>query len=198
MLQKNIFYFSFLASNRQTTFCTPEFRTNNYVYAYCAIKENDTGNIFNRVIRLTEFENRGTDQRHDNIPAAKGSLYTGALAFGPDDKLYIATGYSYQTEQGQNTPALTGKVLRINRNGTIPADNPFPKSPIYTLGHRNMFGIAFDKTTGMTIVTETDPSHYDEINVLEKGKNYGFPAAATSTVRSSETDNRYIILVIRF
>ena len=166
----------------------PDFSTNHYVYAYYG----KTDNIFNRVIRFREFQNRAIDQKVliDNIPAGKETVYSGALAFGPDNKLYIATDYSInEMEQGQNTPAFTGKVLRINRDGTIPSDNPFPKSPVYTLGHLNMFGIAFDKTTGMGIVTETDPSHYDEINVLEKGENYGFPAAGTSTVRSSDTDN---------
>ena len=69
---------------------------------------------------------------------------------------------------------MLGKVLRINRDGTIPADNPFRGSPVYTLGHRNMFGIAFDNK-GNGIVTENGDAVYDEINLLSPGANYGFP-----------------------
>jgi glucose/arabinose dehydrogenase len=88
--------------------------------------------------------------------------------------LYIATGYTNQIEPGGNIN-LTVKVLRINSDGTIPTDNPFPNSPIYTQGHRSMFGIEFDKTTGMAIVTENAVGHYYEINVLKSGGDYGYP-----------------------
>jgi glucose/arabinose dehydrogenase len=69
----------------------------------------------------------------------KEAIY-GALAFGPDEKLYVGIGYLNPIYPHQNMN-ITGKVLRINRNGTIPLDNPIPNSPVYTSGHRNMFGI---------------------------------------------------------
>jgi glucose/arabinose dehydrogenase len=155
----------------------PDFTTNHYVYAYVTAKDNKTGNDVNRVMRFTEFENRATKQEIiiDNIPVpAKGQLFAGALAFGPDEKLYVATGYSKQIESGQNAN-LTGKVLRINRDGTIPSDNPLPNSPVYTMGHRNIFGIAFDDH-GTAVVAENDARYHDEINVLKKGGNYGYPS----------------------
>lgn len=70
---------------------------------------------------------------------------------------------------------ITGKVLRINRNGTIPLDNPIPNSPVYTSGHRNMFGIVFDKTHGMGVVAENGATHYDEVNVLKRGPIMAIP-----------------------
>lgn len=173
----------------------PDFPTNHYVYAYTTAKDNDTGNIFNRVVRYTELENRATDEKIlvDKIPAGKGREYAGALAFGPDDKLYVATGYTANQKESEQNTNLTGKVLRINRDGTIPVDNPFSNSPVYTLDHRNIFGIAFDKITGTAIVAENDARYHDEINVLKKGGNYGFPVAqpspSSSPVLSSQTDN---------
>jgi glucose/arabinose dehydrogenase len=162
----------------------PDFPKNHFVYAYFSLKDDKT-----RILRFTDFENNGTDQKVliDNIPATKGSLQ-GALAFGPDDKLYIATDYSNnELEQDQDARS---KVLRIDREGNIPPDNPSPKSPIYTFGHQNMFGITFDKHTGIGLVTEWG-FHYDEINVLEKGRNYQFPARdqSPSAISSSQTGN---------
>ena len=93
------------------------------------------------------------------------------MAFGKDDKLYITVGDAaspYWNVQ-QNSSSLLGKVLRINRDGTIPSDNPYPDSPVYNLGHRNMYGIAFDDQ-GFGIVTENGASLYDEINAIEKRK----------------------------
>ena len=123
----------------------PNFATNHFVYAYVIVKDGNTGTIFSRVMRFTESENRATDQKIliDNIPTRDGPFLAGGLVFGPDDKLYVSTGYSAEIEQGQNSN-LTGKVLRINRDGTIPVDNPFPNSPVYSAGHRSMYGIAFD------------------------------------------------------
>ena len=99
----------------------------------------------------------------------------GALAMGPDNKLYITVGDATQHELAQSVSVEVGKVLRINRDGSIPPDNPFPNSPVYTLGHRNMFGIAFDDKQNIGIVTENGDVLYDEVNLLQKGGNYGFP-----------------------
>ena len=173
----------------------PDFTTNHYLYAYVTAKDNNTGNDFNRVIRFTEFENRATKQEIiiDNIPVpANGQLFAGALTFGPDKRLYVATGYSKQIESGQNAN-LTGKVLRINSDGTIPSDNPLPNSPVYTMGHRNIFGIAFDDD-GTGVVAENDPRHHDEINVLKHGGNYGYPSKQILLqpyARAVQTDNSW-------
>ena len=88
----------------------------------------------------------------------------------------------------QDPSNLLGKVLRINKNGTIPSDNPFPNSPVYTLGHRNMFGIAFDNKDNIGIVTENGDVLYDEINLIKKGGNYGFPTFQPANI-SPELSN---------
>ena len=152
----------------------PDFPANHFVYAFTRLKDSTTGNVLSRVIRFTESNDKAADQKIllDNIPAANGRRFAGALAFGPDDKLYVTASNTSQIEKGQNGN-LSGKVLRINRDGTIPQDNPISNSSIYTQGHGNMFGIAFDRTTGTGIVAENNPSRNNEINVLRKGENYG-------------------------
>ena len=152
----------------------PDFPANHFVYAFARLKDSTTGNVLSRVIRFTESNDKAADQKIllDNIPAADRRRFEGALAFGPDNRLYITASNTSQTEKGQNGN-LSGKVLRINRDGTIPQDNPFSNSTIYTQGHGNMFGIAFDKTTGTGIVAENSLSRSNEINVLRKGENYG-------------------------
>ena len=177
----------------------PDFATNHFVYAYVVIKDSNTGTISSRVMRFTESENKATDQKIliDNIPARDGPFFAGGLVFGPDDKLYVSTGYSAEIKQGQNSN-LTGKVLRINRDGSIPVDNPFPNSPVYSEGHRSMYGIAFDIKTRMGIVAENDPRFYDEINLLMKGGNYGFPDGPSSSTSSrQQTDNVSAIKPVR-
>lgn len=168
----------------------PNFTTNHFVYAYVLVTDNNTGTVSGRVMRFTELDDKATDQKIliDNIPTRGGAYIAGALAFGPDDKLYVSTGYTAEIKQGQNSN-LTGKVLRINRDGTIPVDNPFPNSPVYSAGHRSIYGIAFDSKTGMAIVAENDPRYFDEVNVLKKRGFYGFPGPSSSSSSSSSTSS---------
>jgi hypothetical protein len=83
---------------------------------------------------------------------------------------------------------VLGKILRINKDGTIPVDNPYPNSPVYTIGHRNMYGIAFDNE-GTGVITENGDFHYDEINVISKGGNYGFPTLQPPNLPPEQADN---------
>jgi glucose/arabinose dehydrogenase len=180
----------------------PDFIHNHFVYVYYTSTDSDTGEPFNRVVRLTDDNNIGTNMVVilDRIPASKGFHSGGALAFGPDGKLYITVGDSTQSALAQDPNVMLGKVLRINKDGTIPTDNPyltampslipFPglidyfnslacylfscHTPVYTIGHRNMYGIAFNKD-GIGLVTENGESLYDEVNLLEKSGNYGYP-----------------------
>ena len=144
------------------------------------------------------MDDKATQERVllDKIPGSpEGEYAGGALGFGLDDKLYITSGHANSYELPQNKSSLLGKVLRVNRDGTIPSDNPFPNSSVYTLGHRNIFGIAFDKN-GTGVVTENGESHYDEINILKKGGNYGFPNTQPPS-RSPLLDNSSSVKPIR-
>lgn len=172
----------------------PNFEEDSYVYVFytyqsteCRDRVDDVCTEYveyNRVVRLRRVFNLGVivgvepTVLIDRIPA--GLHHNGGiLKFGPDGKLWITTGdnggkYFPQTI-AQDPSSLAGKVLRINKDGTIPEDNPIPGSSIYTLGHRNVFGIAFHPETGEPYVTENGPNSNDEINKLIPGANYGWP-----------------------
>jgi hypothetical protein len=155
----------------------PNFLNNHYLYLYYTYMDNETGKPSNKVVRFTENNNKSTEMKVilDKIPASSEGIHSGgALAFGKDDKLYITVGDAGEPVWAvqQNISSFLGKVLRLNKDGTIPADNPFPGSPVFNIGHRNMYGIAFDKT-GFGIVTENGASFFDEINSVNKG-NYGY------------------------
>ncbi len=111
----------------------------------------------------------------DRIPGA--IIHNGGiLLVGPDEKLYISTGDAKDKENAQDIHSLSGKVLRINLDGTIPDDNPFKGSPVWSFGHRNIFGMAFDGK-GDLYITENGTDRDDEINLIKKGRNYGWPIA---------------------
>src|SRR2546426_11345233 len=128
----------------------------------------------------------------DGIPAA-GNHNGGILGFAPDGTLFITTGDAGGPGNAQDNASLSGKVLRINRDGTIPGNNPLPRSPVYTLGHRNVFGLAFHPITGEAFVSENGPSQDDEVNALEPGKNYGWPA-----VTGAAGDPRFVDPILTY
>ena len=160
----------------------PEFNINHHIYVYySAVVDTENGSgakVINRVLRFTDNNNIGTNPTViiDNIPASRGYHSGGAMAFGPDGKLYITVGDATEHIFAQDPSIVIGKILRINKDGTIPQDNPYPDSPVYTIGHRNMYGIAFDDG-GTGLVTENGDVRYDEINLITKGGNYGFPTS---------------------
>jgi glucose/arabinose dehydrogenase len=160
----------------------PEFNINHHIYVYySAVVDTENGSgakVINRVLRFTDNNNIGTNPTviMDNIPASRGYHSGGAMAFGPDGKLYITVGDATEHIFAQDPSIVIGKILRINKDGTIPQDNPYPDSPVYTIGHRNMYGIAFDDG-GTGLVTENGDVRYDEINLITKGGNYGFPTS---------------------
>ncbi|MGM9478885.1 PQQ-dependent sugar dehydrogenase [Pedobacter sp. GSP4] len=114
-----------------------------------------------------------------NLPANQN--HTGCrLIFGPDKKLYITTGDADQPMLAQDLKAYNGKILRLNSDGSIPSDNPFVKNDtalkeIWSYGHRNPQGIAFEPGTGQMFASEHGPTGGDEINLIKKGANYGWP-----------------------
>lgn len=109
----------------------------------------------------------------DGIP--KGFIHDGGrLAFGPDGHLYVSTGETGERELAQDPDSLAGKILRITTEGDPAPGNPDPDSPVWSLGHRNVQGLAFDDE-GRLWASEFGDSTYDEINLIEPGANYGWP-----------------------
>ncbi len=152
----------------------PDFAENHFLYVYLTYENN--GKLWNKILRITESENKlvEADIIFDNIP---GSAFSngGALKFGPDGKLYSSTGSVSDSSHGaQDLQSLEGKILRLNDDGTIPDDNPFSGSPVFSYGHMNPKGLAWDKS-GNLFVSEIGPSKNDEINLVQPGKNYGWP-----------------------
>jgi glucose/arabinose dehydrogenase len=176
----------------------PLFERNHFVYLYY-VAITDSNKIVNRLLRFTEVNNTAVDKITiiDNIPAARGYHSGGALAFGPDDKLYLGVGDATNHIFAQNPSVLLGKVLRINRDGTIPVDNPYPNSPVYTRGHRNMYGIAFDHKNGFGIIAENGDAFYDEINLIKKGGNYGFPTLQPPNIAPELANSSLSVLPVR-
>ncbi len=172
----------------------PKFDSNHYVFVYSTHKENQTGNPINRILRFTDENNKGTNMTliMDNMPADSVGYYSGgALAFGPDDKLYVSVGIGSHPESSQNISTVFGKILRLNRDGSIPEDNPFKGSPVYALGNKNPYGIAFDKN-GEGIITDNGYAHFDEFNVLQRGGNYGFPTVQIPSLPSISINSPFI------
>jgi glucose/arabinose dehydrogenase len=152
----------------------PDFSQNHYLYVFLTYDEDDK--LWNKVLRITESENKlqNAETILDKIP---GSSFTngGFIKFGPDEKLYVGTGtVSDASHLPQDLNSLSGKILRLNDDGTIPDDNPFSNSPIYSLGHRNPQGMTWDDD-GNLFVAEFGPEKNDEINLIQAGKNYGWP-----------------------
>lgn len=131
----------------------------------------------NRIVRMGFEGGALTEQAPvlTGIPAA--SIHNGGrIAFGPDGKLYVATGESNNVALAQDRSSLGGKILRINPDGSIPPDNPDPASPVWSYGHRNIQGLAWD-SAGRLWATEYGANKLDELNLIEPGGNYGWPMA---------------------
>jgi quinoprotein glucose dehydrogenase len=153
----------------------PDFDENGYFYAYYTDGSDVDSDIVNKVVK---FREKGEIKLLlDNIPA--GRIHNGGIvAIGPDNKLYVGVGIGNDIKQkAQDVDYLGGKVLRINLDGSIPHDNPFPGSPVYSYGHRNMFGLAFHPKNGQLYICEEGPETDDEINIIKPGGNYGWPEA---------------------
>ena len=171
----------------------PDFSQNGYVYmGYTYAESKAPLKLVNKLVRYREDQATKTPVFDkvllDNIP---GNYVhnIGPLEFGPDGKLYLTIGEIFLPELAQDMSSLNGKILRMNDDGTIPDDNPFPDSYIYSLGHRNPQGLAFNPETGALWSTEHGPSEEqgccnDEINLIKAGANYGWPL-----IRGSQTQS---------
>ncbi len=151
----------------------PDFVKNHFIYVYYTYQEGDK--LWNKILRITESNDKIADAQVilDKIPGAEFDD-GGVIKFGPDKKLYIGTGDATDENAAQDMTSLAGKILRLNDDGSIPSDNPIPNSPVYSLGHRNPQGLAWDDQ-GNLYETEEGPTKNDEINIIKEGKNYGWP-----------------------
>jgi aldose sugar dehydrogenase len=171
----------------------PQFGDNRLLYLAYAYRGDG------QRVRVVRFRERGGTLAErtviiENIPAARYHAGT-RVRFGPDGKLYITTGDATERALAQQLNSLAGKTLRLNDDGTVPADNPFVTQPgarpeIWSYGHRNAQGIAWQPSTNLQFQTEHGPSGFDgpsggdEVNVVEPGKNYGWPIISYRQARA--------------
>ena len=156
----------------------PDFEENNKIYVYQTNLELE---LYQNKVFSFEVDGNTLSNKQlilDGIPGAPWHD-GGRIKFGPDQKLYISTGDAINPGWSQDLSSLAGKILRINSDGTIPNDNPFDSSPVFSYGHRNPQGLAWS-TDGLFLSSEHGPSGelgygHDEINLILKGKNYGWP-----------------------
>ncbi len=163
----------------------PDFSTNNFIYL--AYAYNKDGKRI-KVMRYKYFDGKFAEPRViiEDIPGAPN--HAGMRAdFGPDKKLYVTTGDSTDWNLAQKLDSLAGKTLRLNDDGSVPQDNPFVKTPnarpeIWSYGHRNAQGLAWQPGSGLMFQTEHGPSTFegkgsggDEVNIVERGSNLGWP-----------------------
>ena len=146
----------------------PDFEENGYLYIY--MTTDDDNRVDRHLFEDGEFTRDETII--DNIPVARFHN-GGRIKFGPDGYLYITTGDAQETDLSQDRDSLAGKILRITDEGEIPEGNPF-NTEIYSYGHRNPQGITWDKEDRLWS-TEHGPTARDELNLIEPGKNYGWP-----------------------
>lgn len=158
----------------------PDFQENNYIYLYYTHDEPGSNTNANKAVRYTFVDGSVTEDLVliEDIPG--GAFHDGGrIQFGPDGKLYIATGDGGYPDLAQDLDSPAGKILRINPDGTIPEDNPFDGSPVWSLGHRNPQGMDWDES-GNLVVAEHGPSGWrgvahDELNLITSSTNYGWP-----------------------
>ncbi|MFH9589304.1 PQQ-dependent sugar dehydrogenase [Streptomyces luteogriseus] len=155
---------------------SPDYASDHMVYAYFTSASD------NRIVRMIydgqkpAGEQLGApDTVYRGIP--KGFIHNGGrIGFGPDKMLYVGTGESGDTGLSQDKDSVGGKILRLTPEGEPAPGNPFPDSPVYSYGHRNVQGLAWD-TRQRLFASEFGQDTWDELNAIEPGGNYGWPEA---------------------
>ena len=168
----------------------PDFASNNTIYiSYIERDEKDdafSGAVIERATLTISDSGAALSDRKliwRQSPKVTGNgHYSHRMAFSPDGHLFITSGERQKFTPAQNMAMNLGKVLRLNDDGSVPEDNPFygqgnVTEQIWTLGHRNPLGIDFDEK-GNLWAHEMGPRHGDELNIIERGRNYGYPAVS--------------------
>jgi glucose/arabinose dehydrogenase len=156
---------------------SPDYESDELVYAYY------TTGVDNRVVRFRLGEEPELILAGIPVNAFHNG---GRIAFGPDGLLYVGTGDAGERGASQDINPLAGKILRITPDGSVPSGNPFPDNPVYSYGHRNVQGLAWD-AGGQLYATEFGQNTYDEVNLIVPGGNYGWP-----TVEGAGGEPEYI------
>jgi len=161
---------------------SPAFASDRTVFVYLTSRDD------NRVMRMT-FDGSALKQGAVIVKGiAKAANHDGGrLAFGPDGYLYISTGDAAKRDPAQDKGSLSGKILRVTADGAPAPGNPFPGSPIWSMGHRNVQGLAWDKA-GRMYASEFGQNTWDELNRIEPGRNYGWPVVEGIARRSGFVD----------
>jgi len=149
----------------------PDFDQHPYLFLFYSFAEQELGS---RIVRYTFTGDTLTERKLilDDLPGGRG--HNGSrMMIGPDNKLWMGTGDSHRGDLAQNPATYHGKVLRMNLDGSIPDDNPFPGSRVWSTGHRNIQGITHGK--GHIYTSEHGAAAHDEVNLIKKGRNYGWP-----------------------
>ena len=163
----------------------PDFDTNHYVYLHYTRKERATNPAHNRIMRVTADGNRAVEGSGRLIFRLSEQEYDwhqgGAIDVGQDGKLYVAAGDTRTPTTAQSLSTVHGKMLRINKHGTIPTDNPFFNTAtgnnraIWALGLRNPFKFAVNPGTSTIFINDVGQGDWEEINLAISGANYGWP-----------------------
>ena len=191
---------------------SPNYASDHTIYALYSISQKslmpftdkaygEESDHWRPVLRLSRLTDTGialVDEKRllETDPAILTKSAGGRLRFGPDGKLYVTTPFTGMLLKPQDRMSLLGKTLRLNPDGSVPSDNPFvgqkdTRPEIWTFGHKDAYGIDFRKSDGLQVQAENGPSGdqffrahgFDEINVIRKGSNYGFPDSFGSWIQ---------------
>lgn len=165
----------------------PDFPETPYVYLSHTYETGD-GQLRNRIVRMTDDGGQGTGYTVLLDGIAGANIHDGSrVKFGPEGTLWVTTGDASRGSNAQDRDSLSGKVLRMTPDGEPVADRPYNGSRdaryVWTWGHRNPQGLAFRPSDGQAVISEHGPENHDEVNVLRRGANYGWPEA-----RGPQTD----------
>jgi quinoprotein glucose dehydrogenase len=168
----------------------PQYPDQPYVYVYAT--RAVAGKLKNQILRITDLGGNGGDRRVIFSSPASSSPYHngGRILFGPDGMLYAIVGDGHDATNAQDlTRNDRGKILRMTSDGEVPGTNP-RASRMFAFGIRNSFGFAFDPGTDRLWQTENGPACNDEVNLIRKGRNYGWGPSATCTGAAPRNTNQ--------
>lgn len=163
---------------------SPNFAQDNLLYVYYTAEED------NRIVRFDPDNPAELDLVFEGIPQSR--IHNGGrIDFGPDGMLYVGTGDAARPALAQDPDSLAGKILRMTPDGELPDDNPTAGSFVYSMGHRNVQGLAWD-SQGRLFATEFGPNENDEVNRILPGNNYGWPEVTGQANREGFTDPIFV------